>query len=254
MPALEEVAHAVARSRRTLVFTGAGVSTESGIPDFRGPHGLWKRVDPNLFTIQNFLADPEIRRRSWEMRIETEMWTAAPNAGHRAIVRLERLGVAPVVVTQNIDGLHQDAGSTDVVEVHGTAREYACLDCGTRGPIGDVLERFEAGDHDPRCDDCGGLLKSATISFGQSLDAAVIDRAFAEADKADVCLALGSTLSVVPAAYVPLAVARNGGTLVIVNEEETDLDDIAAHKLSARTGALLPQLADRVAEILGSGS
>lgn len=130
---VEEIARIVARSRRTLVFTGAGVSTESGIPDFRGPQGLWKRVDPNLFTLQNFVSDAEIRRRSWEMRLETAMWAAEPNAGHRAIAALERLGVAPTVVTQNIDGLHQVAGSTDVVEVHGTTREYACLGCGARG-------------------------------------------------------------------------------------------------------------------------
>lgn len=249
---LDEVMTAVARSRRTLVFTGAGISTESGIPDFRGPQGLWKRVDPNLFTIQNFVSDPEIRRRSWEMRLETRMWAAEPNAGHLAVAQLERLGVAPVVVTQNIDGLHQEAGSTDVIEVHGTTREYACLGCGDRGPIGDVLERVEAGDFDPRCATCGGILKSATISFGQSLDEAVLDRAFEEADRADLCLALGSTLSVVPAAYVPLTVARNGGTLVIVNEEDTDLDHVAAHKLRARTGTVLPRLADGVAAIIGA--
>lgn len=249
---VETIAEWVAGSNRTLVFTGAGISTESGIPDFRGPQGLWKKVDPKLFTIQNFVADPEIRRRSWEMRLDTAMWAAQPNDGHRAIARLEALGVAPVVVTQNIDGLHQDAGSTDVIEVHGTTREFMCLGCGVRGPIADVLVLVEAGDFDPRCDDCGGLLKSATISFGQSLDEAVLDRAFDEAARSDVCLALGSTLSVVPAAYVPLEVARGGGRLVIVNEEATDLDEVAAAKVSDRTGTVLPMLAERVAALIGS--
>lgn len=250
---VDAIAQIVARSRRTLVFTGAGISTESGIPDFRGPQGLWKRVDPNLFTIQNFVADAEIRRRSWQMRIETDMWAAEPNAGHHAIVRLERLGVAPVVVTQNIDGLHQAAGSSDVIEIHGTTREFVCLGCGDRGPIGAVLERVEACDWDPRCDGCGGLLKTATISFGQNLDEAVLERAFGEARSADVCLALGSTLSVVPAAYVPLEVARRGGSLVIVNAEGTDLDDHAAVKVADRTGTVLPLLADRVAALLETG-
>lgn len=246
------IAQWVAGSQRTLVFTGAGISTESGIPDFRGPQGLWKKVDPKLFTIQNFVADPEIRRRSWQMRLDTAMWSAQPNDGHRGVARLEALGVAPVVVTQNIDGLHQEAGSTDVVEVHGTTREYMCLGCGARGPIAEVLALVEAGDFDPRCADCSGLLKSATISFGQSLDEAVLDRAFDEAARADVCLALGSTLSVVPAAYVPLEVARNGGRLVIVNDEATDLDEVAAVKVSDKTGTVLPMLADGVAELVGS--
>jgi len=245
----EIAAEWIAASKRTLVFTGAGISTESGIPDFRGPNGLWKRIDPKLFTIQNYVADPEIRRLSWQMRFETAMWMAEPNAGHVALARLESLGVAPVVVTQNIDGLHQAAGSTDVIEVHGTTREWMCLGCDRRGPIEEALERFESGDEDPHCDGCGGLMKTATISFGQSLDSAVLDRAFEEAARSDLCLACGSTLSVTPAAYVPLQVAQSGGRLVIVNEEETELDEIAAMRIAARTGTILPLVAERVAAL-----
>jgi NAD-dependent deacetylase len=244
---VEDAAAIVAASRRTLVFTGAGVSTESGIPDFRGPQGLWKKVDPNLFTLQNYLADPAIRRAAWKMRVEDPVWTAQPNPSHHAIVHLERLGVAPVVVTQNVDGLHQAAGSSDVVEVHGSIHSVVCLACGWRGPMAGTLARVRGGEADPACEACGGILKSATIAFGQHLEPAVIERAFAQADAADVCVAAGSTLSVTPAAHVPMAVASNGGALVIVNEEPTELDHMAVAVVRARTGTALPRLAELVA-------
>lgn len=246
---LERVADWVANSERTLVFTGAGISTESGIPDFRGPNGLWTKVDPKLFTIQNYVVDPEIRRRSWQARLDSEMFDAAPNAGHRAVARLEALGVAPVVVTQNIDGLHQAAGSRDVVEVHGTVHEVVCLDCGMQEPIGPTLDRVRNGEADPACPSCGGLLKTATISFGQNLVPEVLDRAFEEAEVADVCIAAGSTLSVTPAAHVPRIVGEKG-KLVIVNEEPTELDHLAAAILTAKTGTALPALTDLVESAL----
>lgn len=249
---LETAAEWVAAAR-TLVFTGAGVSTESGIPDFRGPQGLWKRIDPKLFTIQRYVADPEVRRQSWRMRLDSEAWAAQPNPAHRAIAALDRLGVAPTVVTQNIDGLHQAAGSRDVVEVHGTIHEVVCLDCSARGPMQPVLDRVAAGEDDPACEACGGMLKSATISFGQNLEADVLDRAFALAAAATVCLAVGSTLSVTPAAYVPMRTVEAGGRLVIVNEEPTELDHVAALRLAGRAGTLLPRLADLVAARCGEG-
>ncbi len=241
--ALGRVADRLSEANSAFFFTGAGVSTESGIPDFRGPNGLWKKIDPKLFTIQNYVRDPEIRKQSWQMRLDGELFSADPNPGHTAIADIERNGFSSAVVTQNIDGLHQAAGSTDVIEVHGTVRETMCLDCGERLPVGVTVARVEAGDADPACSTCGGILKVATISFGQQLDPEVLDRAFELAESADVCVAAGSSLSVTPAAYVPARVAERGKCLVIVNEEPTELDSLAAERISAKTGAALPALA-----------
>jgi NAD-dependent protein deacetylase/lipoamidase len=229
-------------AREVLVFTGAGVSTESGIPDFRGPNGVWRTRDPARYTIQRFVADPEVRRETWRTRAESPVDAARPNTGHRAIVDLERGGLVRVVVTQNIDGLHQIAGSTDVVELHGTTRQAGCLGCGRRMPIEVVLDRVREGDDDPHCERCGGLLKSATISFGQSLVPADVDRAMEAAERCDVCLAAGSTLSVWPAAGVPLTAARRA-RLVIVNDGVTDLDAAASARIQGRCGEVLPALA-----------
>ena len=240
---LAVVAGWLAQARRVLVFTGAGISTESGIPDFRGPNGIWKTRDPMRYTLQNFVADAEIRRESWQNRLSSTFSEATPNAGHRAVVDMERSGRAPTVVTQNIDGLHQLAGSSDVIELHGTTREAACLSCSRRLPIAVVLDRVREGDDDPHCEVCGGLLKTATISFGQQLVEADVERAMAQARSCDVCIAAGSTLSVWPAAGVPLEAARNGARLVIVNDADTDLDSAAAALLRGRCGEILPALA-----------
>ena len=249
--ALGIAARLIAASGRTMFFTGAGVSTESGIPDFRGPQGLWKTVDPKLFAIQNYVADADVRRLSWRSRLDGGLFTATPNPSHEAVVRLEKMGLAPVVVTQNIDGLHQSAGSTDVIEMHGTVRDVLCLDCGDRGAAQSTFDRVRAGDDDPTCLLCGGILKVATISFGQQLDPDVTHRAFAEADLADVCVAAGSSLSVMPAADVPARVAQRGMKLVIVNAEPTELDRAASAIVTAKTGFALPELADRVESLLG---
>ena len=237
----------LARARRVLVFTGAGISTESGIPDFRGPNGLWKTRDPMRYTLQNFVADPQIRRESWQNRLNSTFGDAEPNAGHRAIVDMERSGKVRTVVTQNIDGLHQRAGSRDVIELHGTTREAACLDCHRRLPIGVVLDRVREGDDDPHCEVCGGIIKTATISFGQQLVDADVERAMNEARACDLCIAAGSTLSVWPAAGVPLEAARNGARLIIVNDTETDLDAAAAALIRGRCGEVLPALARAIA-------
>ena len=229
-------------ARRVLVFTGAGISTESGIPDFRGPNGLWTKVDPSRFTIQNFVADAEVRRESWQNRLHSTLEEARPNAGHRAVAELEQLGKVGTVVTQNIDGLHQLAGSRDVIELHGTTREAACLSCRRRLPIASVLDRVREGDVDPHCEICGGLLKTATISFGQALIEADLIRAHAEASACDLCLAAGSTLSVWPAAGVPLEARRSGARLVIVNDGDTELDEAASTVIRGRTGEVLPAL------------
>jgi NAD-dependent deacetylase len=236
-----------ARPRGVTVLTGAGISTDSGIPDFRGPNGVWTKnpAAQAMFTFQNYVADPELRRSAWQTRLEHPAWTAEPNAAHRALADLERAGQLRAVVTQNIDGLHQKAGSSPdrVIEVHGTLTEAECLgECGARYPMGEVLDRVRSGEPDPACERCGGILKSATISFGQSLVPAVLDAAVRAANTADVFLAVGSSLTVHPAAGL-VDVARDGGArVVVINAEPTPYDDIADAVLRAPIGDVLPEL------------
>jgi NAD-dependent deacetylase len=237
-------------ARRILVFTGAGISTESGIPDFRGPNGVWKTTDPQRYTIESYVSDRAVRVERWRTRLESRYSDAVPNAAHLAVTRLQQGGLVPVVVTQNIDGLHQKAGTVNVIELHGTTSEAVCLECARRMPIGVALDRVREGDEDPHCELCGGLLKTATISFGQPLVAADMDRAREEARLADVCITVGSTLSVWPAAAVPVDTVRHGGRLVIVNEGATDLDRMASALLPGRAGTVLPELASA---LLGDG-
>ena len=234
------------RARRILVFTGAGISTESGIPDFRGPNGVWSHRDPARYTLQRYLADPDVRRERWRDRLEAAGHGYRPNAAHLAITHLQQAGRAPVVVTQNIDGLHQDAGTSNVIELHGTSREVTCLACRRRLPVGVVLDRVKEGDSDPHCELCGGLLKTATISFGQNLVAADIEAAMHEAERCDGCLAIGSTLSVWPAAGVPARAVHNGVPLVIVNDGATEMDAAAQVALPGRAGTIAPALVERL--------
>jgi NAD-dependent deacetylase len=236
----------VGTSARIVALTGAGISTESGIPDFRGPKGVWT-TNPKaerLSNIHHYLSDPGVRRLAWESRLDHPAWHAAPNAGHRALVELERRGILYALITQNIDGLHQLAGhaSDHVIEVHGTMREVMCMECEWRGPMQLALDRVRAGEADPPCERCGGILKSATISFGQSLDPAVIDRAMRAAERADLLLAIGTSLQVYPiAGAVPIAKAA-GARVVIVNAESTPFDDIADAVVREPIGAVLPQI------------
>jgi NAD-dependent deacetylase len=237
-------------ARRVVVLTGAGISTDSGLRDFRGPDGLWTK-DPaaeRAAHIDHYLADPEVRRRAWRGRADSPAWTAAPNAGHEALVTLERSGRLHCLITQNIDGLHHAAGSDPalVVEVHGTMREALCLSCGDRMPMQVALDRVAAGEDDPTCRHCGGILKSATISFGQSLVRDDLVRAEAAARACDLLLAVGSTLSVYPIAeVVPLAVAA-GARVVIVNGSPTAMDDLADAVLRGPIGELLPALVEGI--------
>ena len=236
----------VASSNRIVALTGAGISTESGIPDFRGPQGIWTK-NPKaeaLSNIHSYMSDPEVRRLAWQQRLNHPAWSAEPNAGHRALADLERTRKLHALITQNIDGLHQKAGNSPekVIEVHGTVREFVCMRCGTRGPMPVVLERVRSGEEDPPCRDCGGILKSATISFGQQLVPEVIDRAMHAAGEADLLLAIGSTLQVYPvAATVPRAKAA-GARIVIVNAEPTRFDDIADVVIQQRIGDVLPAI------------
>ena len=239
----------VDQSSRIVALTGAGISTESGIPDFRGPQGVWTKNPKaeRLSNIQHYMADPDVRRLAWQSRLDHPAWTAGPNVGHRALVELERRGTLLALVTQNIDGLHQQAGHAPgkVIEVHGTMREVMCMACGWRGPMGLALDRVRAGEDDPACGRCGGILKSATISFGQSLDPEVIQRAMRAAERADLLLAIGTSLQVYPVAgAVPIAKAA-GARLVIVNAEPTPFDDLADAVLRDPIGQVLPAIVSR---------
>lgn len=236
----------VANARRIVALTGAGISTESGIPDFRGPQGVWT-TNPKaerLSNIHAYMSDPEVRRLSWQSRLEHPAWHAAPNAGHHALVTLERRGRLHALVTQNIDGLHQMAGNSPdtVIEVHGTLRKVTCMRCGWLGPMEAALARVRAGEEDPPCHACGGILKSATISFGQPLAAGVIARTMEVAGEADLFLAVGTSLQVYPVAgIVPLAKSA-GARLVIVNAQPTPFDDVADAVLRQPIGEILPAI------------
>ena len=243
---LDRVRTWIASSTRIVALTGAGISTESGVPDFRGPQGIWTKNPEaeRLSNIHYYVSDPAVRALAWQARLDHPAWRAQPNAGHRALASLERAGRLHALITQNIDGLHQKAGNSPekVIEVHGTVHEYVCLSCGDRGPMPDVLARVRAGESDPPCRNCGGILKSATISFGQQLVPAVIDRAMRVADEADLLLAVGSTLQVYPvASAVPRAKAA-GARIVIVNAEPTRFDDIADAVIQQRIGDVLPAI------------
>jgi NAD-dependent deacetylase len=235
-------------SARIVALTGAGISTESGIPDFRGPQGLWTRNPKaeRLSNIHHYMSDPEVRKLAWRSRVDHPAWHATPNAGHRALVQLERRGKLHALVTQNIDGLHQRAGTSPdlVIEVHGTVHDVVCMRCGWRGPMRPVLDRVRAGEDDPPCTACHGILKSATISFGQALVPAVIERAMRVAREADLLLSVGTSLQVYPVAGAVPAAKAAGARLVIVNAEPTPFDDLADAVLPRPIGEVLPALCE----------
>ena len=245
-PELDAARKLVDAAQRVVVLTGAGISTESGIPDFRGPQGLWTR-DPKaeqMATLQHYMSDPEVRKRAWQSRLESPAWTAEPNAGHRALVVLERRGKLHTLITQNVDGLHQKAGSDParVVEIHGTMREVTCMACGERAPMQRALARVRAGEEDPACRTCGGILKSATISFGQGLVREDLLRAQRAAESCDLLLAVGTTLAVYPVAGVVPVARESGARIVILNAEPTAMDDLADAVLRGAIGQILPHL------------
>ena len=237
-----------ARPEAVTVLTGAGISTDSGIPDFRGPQGLWTK-DPQaqaLFTLQNYVADRDVRVRAWRNRRDHPAWTARPNTAHAALVRLELAGRLQAIITQNIDELHQRAGSSPelVVEMHGTIWQAECLSCHSRLPMTDVIHRVEAGEEDPSCTSCGGILKSATISFGQSLDPAVLRASMQAAMDCELFLAVGTSLQVHPAAGLCELAKTHGARLVILNAEPTPYDDQADAVVREPIGTALPALVD----------
>jgi NAD-dependent deacetylase len=250
--AVDRARSIVAASRRIVVLTGAGISTDSGIPDFRGPEGVWTKNPEaeRLSTLQAYMSEPEVRKQAWQSRLESPTWTARPNSGHRALVALERRAVLETLVTQNIDGLHQAAGHDPgrVIEIHGTMLFVACLSCGWRTPMPALLDRVRAGEDDPTCLEerpegvCGGILKSATISFGQNLVVEDLVRSEEAARRCDLLLAVGSTLAVYPAAGLVPTARRAGAHVIIVNAEPTECDDIADVVVRGSISDVLPRI------------
>jgi len=247
--AIAQVAGWLSGARAVVALTGAGISTESGIPDFRGPNGVWTKnpAAEKLSNLHHYMTDPEVRVASWQARLEHPAFTAQPNAGHVALAGLEHKGRLHTLVTQNIDGLHQRAGSSPgiAIEIHGTVHEVMCMSCGERAPMQRALARVRAGEADPPCRSCGGILKSATISFGQNLVPEDLNRAQQAARECDVFLAVGTSLAVYPVAYLPELALGAGARLIIVNAEPTPYDDQADAVFRDRIGAVLPALVER---------
>jgi len=248
---IEEARSFIDAAKRVVVLTGAGISTDSGIPDFRGPQGLWTRnpLAEKMSNIHYYLADREVRKLSWQNRMASSAWTAKPNAGHLALVQLEKRKKLHALITQNIDELHQQAGNSRdlVIEVHGSMRRFMCWGCGMRGPMQRVLDRVRAGEEDPQCRDCGGILKSDTISFGQQLVPEVIDQAMRVAGEADAFVAVGTTLQVYPVAGAVDIARAAGAKVIIVNAQPTPYDEVADAVLPGSISEVLPA-------ILGSAS
>ena len=237
-------------AQRILIFTGAGISTESGIPDFRGPSGLWKTANPDDFTLSNYVRDAGFRRAAWERRFNSSLRDARPNAAHEAVTELWNGGRMIGCITQNIDGLHQAAGlpAEAIVELHGNAEGIRCLDCGTEAHPEDVEDRWRGGDTDPACSVCGGVLKSTVVYFGEMLPARALATSGAWTEDAAAVIVIGSSLSVYPAAGIPLEVAARGAPFVILNDGPTRHDGTAAVRLEGRAGALLPALVAMLTE------
>jgi len=242
-PGIARLAELLEECRRAVVFTGAGISTESGIPDFRSPGGIWSRTTPIYF--QEFLDSEGARRETWrrKLEIERDMQAAEPNLGHRAVAELVHRGKVTSVITQNIDGLHQRSGVPEerIVELHGNGTYASCLDCGARHELAPILERFERDETLPSCRDCGGLVKTATVSFGQPMPVAAMERAERDTLACDLFLAVGSSLVVYPAAGFPALAKNRGATLVIVNREPTEVDVMADLVLNREIGATLAE-------------
>lgn len=252
MEGVAAAADVLRRAERILAYTGAGCSTESGIPDFRGPDGLWTKVDPDDFTIHRYRASRDLRVRSWRMHQEGALWGArsdiAPNQAHLALADLWRRGRLSGIVTQNVDGLHQVAGvpTHGVAELHGNVRQAHCLGCDSRRPTEEVLLRVDAGEDDPDCPHCGGMMKTTTVMFGELLPSEEFEKARLMAAGADAVLVVGSTMAVYPAVDIPLSAVAAGAPMVIVNLGPTDHDRLAVVKVEAPAGASVRAIAESI--------
>ncbi|OGP75121.1 MAG: sigma factor regulator FecR [Deltaproteobacteria bacterium RBG_16_50_11] len=247
---IERIAQWIVSSKRVVVFSGAGLSTESGIPDFRSPGGVWDRYDPEDFYFQKFIASEASREKYWKMATEMyePMKKAQPNLAHLAIAELEKLGKLDCVITQNIDGLHAKAGNSEekILELHGTAMHVTCLDCGKRYDRDEIQERLQKEVNVPHCDDCKGPLKPATISFGQSMPERETQEAYHRSSLSDLFIVIGSSLVVQPAASMPLVAKRNGAKLVIINRDPTPYDDMADVVIHSQAGPTMASILEKV--------
>ena len=250
----ERVADLIINAQRVVVFTGAGISTESGIPDFRSPGGIWERFDPDDFIYQKFVSDPEARRKQWQMLREGGLATEAkPNPAHYAIAELDRLGKLDCVITQNVDNLHQKAGvpADRVFELHGNMQWAVCLSCGRRYPFEQVRLRLDKGEEVPDCEACHGILKPSIVLFGESLPEKVLKEATFRSYNCDLVMVIGSTLIVYPAAYMPVYAVDSGAKLVIINLSPTPMDKQATVLIRARAGEAMSRVLHRVREKVG---
>jgi len=249
MEGVERLAQLITESEKTIVFTGAGVSTESGIPDFRSPGGIWSRYDPEDFTIQKFLSSPAARKAFWKMSAEGRLLAEAePNPAHYAVADLHQLGKLDCVITQNIDNLHQKAGVPEdkVLELHGNMRRVVCLSCGSRYPLLETLREVKEGIEIPDCHDCQGILKPDVVLFGEVLPVVTLREATRRAQKCDLFIVIGSTLVIYPAAYVPAYAREAGARLAIVNLTPTPLDHHATVRIQGKAGEIMPKVMERV--------
>jgi len=252
----DRVADLIINAKKVVVFTGAGVSTESGIPDFRSPGGIWERFDPDDFTYQKFVSDPEARRKQWLMLQEGVLTTEAkPNPAHYAIAELDRLGKLDCVITQNVDNLHQKAGVPDdkVFELHGNMQWVVCLGCGERYPFEHIKARLDQGEEIPDCEACHGLLKPDAVFFGESLPEKVLKGATIRSYNCDLFIVIGSTLVIYPAAYMPIYATSSGAKLVIINLSSTPMDQQATVLIGAKAGETMPKVVQRVKEKIATG-
>jgi NAD-dependent deacetylase len=252
---IDRVADLIINAKRIVVFTGAGVSTESGIPDFRSPGGIWDRFDPDDFTCQKFVSDPEARRKQWRMLQEGALTTKVePNPAHYAITELDRLGKLDCVITQNVDNLHQKAGipGDKVFELHGNMQWAVCLSCGESYPFEQIKIRLDEGEQIPDCEACHGILKPAAVFFGEPLPAEVLEEATARSYNSDLFVVIGSTLVIYPAAYMPIHAVRSGAKLVIINLSSTPMDQEATVLIKAKAGEVIPKVLQRVREEISS--
>jgi NAD-dependent deacetylase len=250
----EKVADLIINAKKIVVFTGAGISTESGIPDFRSPGGIWSRFDPDDFTYQKFISDPEARRKQWRMLGEGLLTTMAkPNPAHYAIAELYRLGKLDCVITQNVDNLHQKAGvpTERVFELHGNMQLAACLSCGRQYPFDQIKARLDKGEEIPDCEVCHGILKPNAVFFGEPLPQEVLGEATHRSSSCDLFIVIGSTLIVYPAAYMPIYAHQAGAKLVIINLSSTPMDGEATVLITARAGEAMSRIVDKVREKAG---
>jgi NAD-dependent deacetylase len=254
----EEIARLIVQSQRIVVFTGAGISTESGIPDFRGPDGLWTKVDPSDFTYQKFVGDREVRKRIWQLNTTSgfAFGGVEPNLAHRAIAELEKLGKLDCVITQNVDGLHQKAGNSEdkVLQLHGNMQWVKCIGCGVRHRFEEVRQWIEGGVEVPECLECGGILKPDAVFFGEAMPVRETAEAERRSSSCDLCIVIGSTLVVYPAGLMPQYAVDAGAKLVIINDGETALDHLADVRIAARAGEVMSLTMEKLKEKLGADS